>query len=166
MPYPAYMQESISKVEATRPERIKKGYSPRIPEDEREALVEKFHPDYKKEGFAEVKVGPNKGSIAPKEVIQLLHGNSRIDPDKVDLGKVDYDVDVFVIGCGGAGASAALLAQENGASVLISSKLRLGDANTVGAQAGTQVGGRSPEDRREEIRYRCFLSIWDYDRGG
>ncbi|GAI83791.1 unnamed protein product, partial [marine sediment metagenome] len=51
----------------------------------------------------------------------------------------------LVIGCGGAGASAALLAQENGANVLLVTKLRLGDANTVGAQAGTQAADR-PND--------------------
>ncbi|MBI3040999.1 MAG: FAD-binding protein, partial [Chloroflexi bacterium] len=58
---------------------------------------------------------------------------------------IDYDVDVLVIGCGGAGASAALLAQENGVKVLVTTKLRLGDANTVGAQAGTQAADR-PND--------------------
>ena len=145
MPYPAYMQESIRKVEATRPERLKKGYSPRIPEAEREALVRKYHPDYRKEEFVEIKVGPNRNSVVPKEVVHLLHGNSRIDPDKVDLDRVDYDVDILVIGCGGAGASAALLAEESGASVLISSKMRLGDANTVGAQAGTQAADRTED---------------------
>jgi succinate dehydrogenase / fumarate reductase flavoprotein subunit len=72
----------------------------------------------------------------------LLEGNSRVNPEKIDLGKIDYDVDVLVIGGGGAGASAALLAQENGAKVLLITKLRLGDANTVGAQAGTQAADR------------------------
>jgi len=142
MPYPAYMEESIRKVEATRAERLKKGPLPRIPEAEREALVNKFHPDYKKEEMRELKVGPNKGERTPHEVADLLEGNSRIDPDKIDLSQIDYDVDVLVIGCGGAGGSAALLAEENGASVLISSKLRLGDANTIGAQAGTQAADR------------------------
>jgi len=142
MPYPAYMEESIRKVEATRAERLKKGPLPRIPEAEREALVNKFHPDYKKEEMRELKVGPNKGEHTPHEVADLLEGNSRVDPDKIELDKIDYDVDVLVIGCGGAGGAAALLAEENGASVLISSKLRLGDANTIGAQAGTQAADR------------------------
>jgi len=38
-----------------------------------------------------------------------------------------------------------LIAQEEGARVLITTKLRLGDANTVGAQAGTQAADR-PND--------------------
>jgi len=90
-------------------------------------------------------IGANKGSRTPNEMADLLEGNSRIDPNKVDLNKIDHDVDTLVIGAGGAGASAALLAQENGANVLLATKLRLGDANTVGAQAGTQAADR-PND--------------------
>jgi succinate dehydrogenase / fumarate reductase flavoprotein subunit len=46
-----------------------------------------------------------------------------------------------VIG-GGAGASAALLAQENGAQVLLTTKLRFGDANTMMAQGGIQAADK------------------------
>lgn len=144
MPYPAYMEESIHKVAATRPSRLEETF-PRIPQAEREGLVNEFHPDYKKEYLRELKIGPNKGSLAPDEIADLLEGNSRIDPDEVNLDDVDYDVDVLVIGCGGAGGAAALLAEENGARVLLATKLRLGDANTVGAQAGTQAADR-PND--------------------
>lgn len=144
MPYPAYMEESIHKVAATRPSRLEETFS-RIPQAEREDLVNEFHPDYKKEYLRELKIGPNKGSLAPDEIADLLEGNSRIDPDEVNLDDVDYDVDVLVIGCGGAGGAAALLAEENGARVLLATKLRLGDANTVGAQAGTQAADR-PND--------------------
>lgn len=145
MPYPASMEESKRKVEETRSRRLGKGSFPRIPAEERDALVSKFHPDYKNEQFRELKIGPNKGERTTLEIADLLEGNSRIDPDKIDLDKIDYDVDVLVIGCGGAGGAAALLAEENGVSVLISSKLRLGDANTIGAQAGTQACDR-PND--------------------
>ncbi len=145
MPYPGYMEESKRKVEDSRPARLEKGPFARIPAEEREALVNKFHPDFKKEQFRELRVGPNKGARTPLEIADLLEGNSRIEPGKIDLNEVDYDVDVLVVGCGGAGGSAALLAEENGASVLISSKLRLGDANTIGAQAGTQACDR-PND--------------------
>lgn len=145
MPYPASMEESKRKVEETRLHRLEKGPCARIDEAERESLIGKFHPDYSKEQFREIKLGPNKGCSAPLEIADILEGSSRIDPDKVDLQNVDYDVDVLVIGCGGAGGSAALLAEENGASVLISSKLRLGDANTIGAQAGTQGCDRAKD---------------------
>jgi succinate dehydrogenase/fumarate reductase flavoprotein subunit len=143
MPYPASMEESKRKVEETRPKRLQKGPAERMPAEEREALVSKFHPDFIKEQFRKLRIGPNRGSLVPLEIADLLEGNSRIDPDKIDLNKVDHDVDVLVIGCGGAGGAASLLAEENGASVLISSKLRLGDANTIGAQAGTQACDRA-----------------------
>jgi succinate dehydrogenase / fumarate reductase flavoprotein subunit len=68
-------------------------------------------------------VGPNKGDHAPDELAELLEGNSPVDPDAVDLEAVDYDVDVLVLGGGGDGAAAALSAQENGAKVLLATKL-------------------------------------------
>jgi len=142
--YPAYMEESIRKVEASRERRLKETL-PRFTDEEKAPLLEKYHPDFNKESMRQLQVGPNKGEPTPNELADLLEGNSRINPDKIDLGKIDYDVDVLVIGCGGAGASAALLAQENGAKALLITKLRLGDANTVGAQAGTQAADR-PND--------------------
>jgi len=142
--YPAYMEESIRKVEATRQKRLKE-IIPRLSDEEKTPLLQKYHPDFIEESMRELLVGPNKGGRAPNEMVDVLEGNSRVNPDKIDLAKIDYDVDVLVIGCGGAGASAALLAQENGAKVLLITKLRLGDANTVGAQAGTQAADR-PND--------------------
>lgn len=142
--YPADMQESIGKVEATRARRLKETFR-RLNSEEKTALLHKYHPDFIKESMRELQVGPNKGESAPIELADLLEGNSFIDPDKIDLNKIDYDVDVLIIGGGGAGASAALLAQENGANVLLVTKLRLGDSNTVGAQAGTQTADR-PND--------------------
>ena len=142
--YPAYMEESIRKVEATREKRLKETF-PRLSDKEKTPLLQKYHPDYVDGSMRQLLLGPNKGDYTPNEVAELLEGNSRINPDKIDLNKIDYDVDVLVIGAGGAGASAALLAQENGANVLLTTKLRLGDANTVGAQAGTQAADR-PDD--------------------
>jgi len=138
------MEESIRKLEASREKRLKETL-PRFTDEEKAPLLEKYHPDFNKESMRQLQVGPNKGEPTPNELADLLEGNSRINPDKIDLGKIDYDVDVLVIGCGGAGASAALLAQENGAKALLITKLRLGDANTVGAQAGTQAADR-PND--------------------
>jgi len=142
--YPTYTEESIRKVEATRGRRLKETF-PRLSEEEKPPLLEHFHPDYKAGNMRQLLLGANKGSQTPDEVADLLEGNSRLSPDKVNLDRIDYDVDVLVIGGGGAGASAALLARENGANVLLATKLRLGDANTVGAQAGTQAADR-PND--------------------
>ncbi len=135
------MRKSIKKVEATRAERMKKEPA-RMTAEEKEALLKAFHPDYRTDGFAEIKIGPNKGEKAPKELTELLHSNSRLLKEKVDLAKVDYDVDVLVIGGGGAGSSAAIEAHEAGADVMIVTKLRIGDANTMMAEGGIQAADK------------------------
>ena len=135
------MRESIKKVEATRKERM--ATEPRrMTAEEKEALLQGYHPDYRADGFAEIKVGPNKGQKAPKELTDLLHSNSRLLKDKVDLSKVDYETDVLVIGGGGAGSSAAIEANEAGADVMIVTKLRIGDANTMMAEGGIQAADK------------------------
>ena len=96
-PYPENMMESIKKVEATRAERM--STEPRrLTADEKDALLKEFHPDYNPDAFAEIKVGPNKGQKAPLELAEMLHSTSRLVNDKVDITKIDYDVDVLVIG--------------------------------------------------------------------
>ena len=65
-PYPENMMESIKKVEATRAQRM--ATEPRrLTAEEKDALLEKFHPDYNPDAFAEIKVGPNQGQKAPLE---------------------------------------------------------------------------------------------------
>lgn len=139
--YPAYMEESIRKVEANRERRLGETL-PRLTEKEKAPLLERYHPDYVAGKMRQLALGPNKGEKTPGEMADVLEGNSRIDPDKIDLSQVAFDVDVLVVGGGGAGASAALFADEWGAKVLMATKLRLGDCNTVGAQAGTQAADR------------------------
>lgn len=135
------MMESVKKVEATRDARM--AMEPRrMTADEKDALLKAFHPDYRQEAFEEIKIGPNKGQKAPAELVHLLHSNSRLLKDKVDLNKVDYDVDVLVIGGGGAGASAAIEAHEAGADVMMVTKLRIGDANTMMAEGGIQAADK------------------------
>ena len=52
--FTAEMLESIKKVEATRAERI--GMEPRrMTAEEKDELLRKFHPDYRQEGFQELK---------------------------------------------------------------------------------------------------------------
>lgn len=132
------MMESVKKVEATRDSRM--GMEPRrMTADEKDALLKAFHPDYREDAFEEIKIGPNKGQKAPAELVHLLHSNSRLLSDKVDIEKIDYDVDVLIIGGGGAGASAAIEAHEAGANVMIVTKLRIGDANTMMAEGGIQA---------------------------
>ena len=135
------MMESVKKVEATRASRL--GMEPRrMSAEEKDQLLREFHPDYRAEAFEEIKVGPNKGQKANKELVHMLHSNSRLLKDHVDLSKIDYDVDVLVIGGGGAGASAAIEAHEAGADVMIVTKLRIGDANTMMAEGGIQAADK------------------------
>ena len=142
--YEPHMLESIKRVEATRNERLGQQF-PRLTADEKAALLKGYHPDYKAGTMRELAVGPNMGDRVPHELADLLEGQSRIDPDAVDLSRADFDVDILVIGGGGAGTSAALLAHARGASVLLATKLRLGDANTMMAQGGIQAADK-PSD--------------------
>ena len=139
--YTQDMLASIQKVEATRASRI--GVEPRrMSAEEKDALLKKFHPDYRDVGFDTLRVGVNKGGKVPVELRSLLEGNSRVSGLKLDLEHPDYDVDVLVIGGGGAGSSAAVMAHENGANVMIVTKLRIGDANTMMAEGGIQAADK------------------------
>ena len=135
------MLESIRKVESTREARM--GLEPRrMTPEEKEALLKAYHPDYREDGFSEIQIGPNKGQKVPAELGHLLHSNSRLLYHPIDLERIDYDVDVLVIGGGGAGASAAIEAHQAGAKVMIVTKLRIGDANTMMAEGGIQAADK------------------------
>ena len=75
--YTEEMLESIKKVEATRDERLHTEPR-RLSADEKDALLRRWHPDYREDAFAEIKVGPNRGEKAPKQLTHLLHSNSRL----------------------------------------------------------------------------------------
>ena len=142
--YTSEMLESIKHVEATRGSRI--GVEPRrMTADEKSALLNQFHPDYKTEGFATLAMGPNKGDRVPVELAALLQAHSPIEGLQLDLEHPDYQTDVLIIGGGGAGASAAIEAHESGANVMIVTKLRMGDANTMMAEGGIQAADK-PND--------------------
>lgn len=149
MPYTPELTALIKKVEKTRPARVerkRKGEEfPPMSLQERDAIL-RFHPDFKEEGRSEILVGPNKGYRIANEMVQLLHAKSRLDPDTLDLSRVDYETDVLIVGAGGAGSSAALLARENGARVLMATKLRIGDANTMMAEGGIQAASKNEKD--------------------
>ena len=135
------MLASMAKVEAAREANI--AFEPRrMDADEKDALLKAYHPDYREDGFETIKVGPNAGEKCPRELLRLLEGKSRLSELKVDLDKVDYDVDVLVIGGGGAGSSAAIEAHNAGANVMIVTKLRIGDANTMMAEGGIQAADK------------------------
>ncbi len=146
---------------------------PLLSPEERSALLKQYHPDYKADAYRPVKIGPNAGEKTVHEVADLLEGQSPLwgnDPApgfaSAGLGRggiggataphgpphiketklePEYTADVLVIGGGGAGCAAALTAREQGATVLLATKLRVGDSNTVMAEGGVQAAIQ-PED--------------------
>ena len=141
MNYTPEMLASMKKVEAAREKNI--ALEPRrLTAEEKEALLKEYHPDYKDAGFTTIRVGGNKGQKAPVELNAMLDAHSRLRDVEVDLSNIAYDVDVLVIGGGGAGSSAAIEAHEAGANVMIVTKLRIGDANTMMAEGGIQAADK------------------------
>jgi succinate dehydrogenase / fumarate reductase flavoprotein subunit/L-aspartate oxidase len=103
-----------------------------------EELLKQHHPDYYADSIVTLQVGANKGDKCHRQLADLLQSDARID--EADLaGAPVKETDVLVIGGGGAGCAAALEASQNGASVVLATKLRLGDSNTVMAEGGIQA---------------------------
>jgi len=145
--YPEYMRESIKLVEKTRNKRLNT-LPKQMTMEERDEVLRTYHPDYVEGGKRAIRIGQNKGDIAPNEVVDLLEAYPVIEPDELNLNEIDYDVDILIIVGGLAGTSAAILANDNGIpadKILIANKLRHGDANSMMAQGGTQAADR-PND--------------------
>ncbi len=142
--YAEQYQASLAAVEAARETNI--AFEPaRMTAKEKEDLLCAYHPDYKASEFTALEIGVNKGDKVPHELARMLQAHSRLRGVEVDLTAPAYDVDVLVIGGGGAGASAAIEAHEAGANVMIVTKLRIGDANTMMAEGGIQAADK-PND--------------------
>ncbi|RMH04567.1 MAG: FAD-binding protein [Nitrospirae bacterium] len=116
---------------------------PKLTVAEREKLIRQYHPDYREQAYQTIRFGPNAGDRTVRELAMLLEGDSPIPAD-FPLTP-DYTVDVLVIGGGGAGCAAALHAHAQGAHVLLATKLRLADSNSIMAQGGMQVAV-APDD--------------------
>ncbi len=109
-----------------------------------DALLSTYHPDYLRGSVVTLAVGANAGGSCQRDLAELLQAEAFID--EADLAGIPVtDVDVLVVGGGGAGCAAALTAAEAGARVLLATKLRLGDSNTVMAEGGIQAA-IEPED--------------------
>jgi succinate dehydrogenase / fumarate reductase flavoprotein subunit len=152
--YSRQMIDTMEILEKTRTERMKQ-IIPLLNEEQKIKLLQGFHPDYRsgtKEGLC---IGLNKGDSIPRELVNLLEAYSPINPDNFDLNKIDYTTDVLIIGGGGAGATAALWAEKYGADVLLATKLRLGDSNTIKAQGGIQC-----PDKENDSPMDHFLDVF------
>jgi succinate dehydrogenase/fumarate reductase flavoprotein subunit len=148
--YPDFMNESLKKVSQSRKKRIELHKSnqavyPPMNANEREQVLQKFHPDYQPDSKRTVRVGINQGEIMTTEVADLLESTSRITPAMFDLSQTDYDTDLLIIGGGGAGCAAAIIAKEHGVNSIIATKLRLGDANSMMSQGGMQAAVSSTD---------------------
>ena len=119
--------------------------------EEKDTLLKEFHPDYREDGVCRrLRIGPNKGEKAPNELgTSAPFQQPYADMIPIDLDKVDYDVDVLVIGGGGAGSSAAIEAHEAGANVMMVTKLRIGDANTMMAEGGIQAADKENDSPQQ-----------------
>ena len=110
---------------------------PKYSQAERDTLITKYHPDHRESAYRSIKFGPNAGEKTVRELAALLEGDSPVPAD-ADLTPA-HSTDVLVVGGGGAGCAAVLHAHAHGAKVLLATKLRLGDSNTVMAQGGIQI---------------------------
>lgn len=118
---------------------------PKLSPADRDQLIHKYHPDFRERAYRPIRFGPNEGDKTVVELATLLEGDSPI-AEEFDL-TADYTTDVLVVGGGGAGCAAALHAHGAGAKVILATKLRLGDSNSVMAQGGMQISvapGDSP----------------------
>lgn len=147
--YTPEMLEQIKRVEAGRPERLaqsKAGESfPAMSMDQRDEVLNAFHPDYTEEGRRPLGLGPNRDEVYPEELVDLLESRSMLESVSVDVSKPDVETDVLVIGGGGGGTAAALAAAGEGNRVLLATKLRHGDSNTVMAEGGIQGADQEPD---------------------
>jgi succinate dehydrogenase / fumarate reductase flavoprotein subunit/L-aspartate oxidase len=80
----------------------------------------------------------SRGELCQPDLARALQANALIDD--VDIaGAQLMTTDVLIIGGGGGGCAAALTAAKQGARVILATKLRLGDSNTVMAEGGIQA---------------------------
>ncbi len=135
MAYPPIMMESLRKLEASRQYRLEQEI-PILSIDEKNALLQACHPDYR-DGIKEpIPLGPNQGQPASRELVNLLAAESRLKTADINLDQVDHDVDVLIVGGGGGGATAGIFAKQHVEKVMIVTKLRFGESNTIMAEGG------------------------------
>lgn len=103
-----------------------------------DGLLEKYHPDFYSKACAPLVLGANKGEICQIQIAEIIQASSRANNAVLENTKI-IETEVLVIGGGGAGCTALLSAIEQGAKVLLATKLGLGDSNTVMAEGGIQV---------------------------
>src|SRR5574344_1967448 len=142
--YGNYLDDAAKIVAEKSDENLKFEHA-RLTADDKDEILTEYHPDRIASQSTALNIGPNKGQKAPIELAEMLQAKPRMEPEHIDLAHIDYESDVLVIGGGGAGTSAAIMASEAGAKVLMVTKLRVGDANTMMAEGGIQAADK-PND--------------------
>lgn len=130
---------------------VPKGLNLPVPE-----LLAGYHPDRQSGAMEALRVGVSAGERCPTALAELLQADSLLE-DLDIAGAPTLETDVLVIGGGGAGCIAALTAARAGARVLLATKLRIGDSNTVMAEGGIQaaVGAEDSLQRHFEDTLRA-----------
>lgn len=131
----------------------------RMSAEEKKELIANFHPDNNTSAFRKIRLGKNAGEFAPTQLCDLLEGKSLIEDKEIDLSNIKHTCDVLIIGGGGAGVAAAIEADRNGSNVILATKQRLGDSNTIMANGGIQAA-----ISKNDSPYHHFLD--SYGGGG
>lgn len=155
--YPEFMRDSIARVAEKRQKNISQPVKPLSLKD-RLKILTAYHPDYMQGTRRKCRVGIDKGKEFYNGIAELLEAQLVLNSKDIDLSKIDYDVDLLIIGGGGAGTVAALFAYESGVAqdkILIATKLRHGDSNSMMAQGGIQAA-----DRQEDNPALHYLDIY------
>ena len=84
-PYTEEMMESVKKVEATRAARMA-AEPRRMTAEEKDALLEQYHPDYNLSSFAEIIVGPNKRREGSEGVSRAFTGKEPCSGNDLRFG--------------------------------------------------------------------------------
>ncbi len=150
MGYPTIMIPSIQRAADTRKDRLHASH-PELTVSQKQKLLEDYHPDFNQKVKRSLRVGANTGNLVPSELADLIEAPSRLDVSVVKLDQPDYTTEVLVIGCGGAGLSAAITASEAGSQVMLATKLRVGDSNTIMAEGG--IGAATGAEDSPVIHY-------------
>lgn len=100
-------------------------------------LLKGYHPDHGPRARVSLAVGVNRGDPCQPDFAAHLQANALIDDVHI-AGAQLVTTDVLVIGGGGGGCAAALTAAKDGARVILATKLRLGDSNTVMAEGASR----------------------------
>ncbi|WP_198263479.1 FAD-dependent oxidoreductase [sulfur-oxidizing endosymbiont of Gigantopelta aegis] len=103
-----------------------------------ESLLAEYHPDQQHQTMTKLQIGANTGEACHQQIADLLQANARIEASDLAAANIE-ETDILIIGGGGAGCAAALMADRAGAKVILATKLRLGDSNTVMAEGGIQA---------------------------